>query len=412
METIGFRMMQEVTIDRLGPSGDGYAGGLRVPLTLPGEVARGEVSDAGMVVAELLEASPERVAPPCRHFGTCGGCALQHASDGFLADWKRGIVVQALERRGLSAAFRPVQTSPARSRRRAVFGGQRTRQTGTVGFHGRRSGTLVEISECALIRPEILAAKPVLEALTGAGATRGGTIRLSVTSGPAGLDIDATEARALDGPLSITLAGLAEEGDLARLTWNGETLSLRRPPFQPMGKAQVVPPPGAFLQATAEGALALTEAAREAVGKARRIADLFAGCGTLSLPLAERAEVRAVEGESAMLAALDLAARRTPGLRPVKTERRDLFRRPLLPLELKGFDAVVIDPPRAGAEVQSRRLAESAVKRIAMISCDPVSFARDAAILTAGGYRLDWVQVVDQFRWSAHVELAALFLRD
>ena len=236
-------------------------------------------------------------------------------------------------------------------------------------------------------------------------------LRLTVTSGPAGLDVDAAGGRALDAGLRSELAAAAEAGDLARLSWGGEPVALRRQPVQAMGRAQVVPPPGAFLQATAEGEAVLVAAVREASAGARRVADLFAGCGTFALPLAETAEVRAVEGDGAMLTALAAGWRQAAGLRRVTTEVRDLFRRPLLAPELAGLDAVVIDPPRAGAEAQSRVLAGSGVPRIAAVSCDPASFARDARLLVEGGYRLDWVQPVDQFRWSGHVELAAQFSR-
>lgn len=280
-----------------------------------------------------------------------------------------------------------------------------------IGFHARRSDQVVEIADCAVIRPELLAARPLLAELTGLGAARGGAIRLGVTVGPAGLDIDVADAKPLEAALAETLARLAERADLARLSWNGTPVAFARPPLQPMGRARVAPPPGAFLQATEAGQAALTEAVREAAGAARRIADLFAGCGTFALPLAETAEIHAVEGEADMLAALDAGWRGAPGLHRVTTERRDLFRRPLGPAELAGFQAVAIDPPRAGAEAQAGALAASAVPRIAMVSCNPVSFARDAGLLVAGGYRLDWVQVVDQFRWSAHVELAASFSR-
>jgi 23S rRNA (uracil1939-C5)-methyltransferase len=204
---------------------------------------------------------------------------------------------------------------------------------------------------------------------------------------------------------------VAESFDLARVCWDGEPVAMRRAPWLPMGKARVVPPPGAFLQATAEGEAALVAAVGQIVGDAARVLDLFAGCGTFALPLAERAQVVAVEGEAAMLAALGLAARGVPGLRPVRTVARDLFRRPLLPVELAAADAVVIDPPRAGAEAQARELAASRVARIAAVSCNPASFARDARILIAGGYRLEWVQPIDQFLWTGHVELVAAFTR-
>ena len=411
MERPTFDSTQGILIERLGLEGDGLAGPIRVPFTLPGERVRGTFEGGHARTTEILEPSPERVAPLCRHFGVCGGCALQHASDGFLADWKRGVVKRALAARGLSTELRPTLTSPPRSRRRASFAGHRARKAVSVGFRARRSETVVDLLECVLVRPELLAAKPVLAELTGLGAGRGGTIRLAVTSGPAGLDIAVGGAKPLEAGLGARLAALAEAADLARLTWNGEIAALRRPPFQRFGAAHVTPPPGAFLQATAEGAAALTAAAREATAGARRIVDLFSGCGTFALPLAEGAEIHAVEGERSTLDALDAGARRTPGLRRVTVERRDLFRRPLMAAELDRYEAVVLDPPRAGAEAQSAELARSDVARVAMISCDPATFARDAARLVAGGFVLDWARAVDQFRWSGHVEIAARFSR-
>lgn len=403
--------MREMTIERLGLRGDGIAGALRAPFTLPGERVRGPVEGDVLAPAEVLTPAPERVAPLCRHFGACGGCALQHASDAFLADWKRSVVARALAARGLAAEMPPTLVSPARSRRRAVFTGRRTKRSVVVGFHGPRSDTLVDVVECLVLRPEVLAARPALESITALGASRAHGLRLAVTLSETGLDVAVDGGKPLDAALRTRLAVVAEAHDLARLSWEGEPVALRRPPWQVFGLARVIPPPGGFLQATAEGQTALTAAARAIVGAARRVADLFAGCGTFALPLAEGADVHAVEGDAAMLEALDAGWRAATGLKRVTTEARDLFRRPLLPPELNRFDAVVIDPPRAGAEAQARALAASAVPRIAAVSCNPVSFARDAAILVAGGYRLATVQVVDQFRWSGHVELAAAFRR-
>ena len=403
--------MREITIDRLGREGDGFAGGIRAAFTLPGERVRGPVAAGRMAPVEILAPSPERVAPVCRHFGACGGCALQHGSDAFLAGWKAGTIARALAARGLAAEIRPVLTSPPRSRRRAVFAGRRTRKGAVVGFHGRRSEELVAISECHLVRPAILAVLPALAVLTRAAASRSGEVRFTVTEGPAGLDIDGAGGRRPSGAAVADFLGHADAADVARLAWEGEPLAHRQPPLQPMGAAHVVPPPGAFLQATQGGAAALVDAVRDCLGPARRVADLFAGCGTFALPLAETAEIHAVEAEPAMLAALDAGWRGAPGLRRVSTEARDLFRRPLLPAELARFDGVAFDPPRAGAEAQAQALATSGVPRIAAVSCNPASFARDAAILVAGGYSLDWVRPVDQFRWSGHVELAAQFTR-
>jgi 23S rRNA (uracil1939-C5)-methyltransferase len=227
----------------------------------------------------------------------------------------------------------------------------------------------------------------------------------AMTLTDSGVDLRVTGGKPLDGPLRAALGAFARS--FVRLTWEDEPIFAATPPVVRFGAMSVTPPPGAFLQATAEGEAALLSAVREAVSGAARIADLFAGCGTFALPLAVEAPVHAVEGEAVLLDALDKATRHAQGLKPVTTEVRDLFRRPLLPDELKAYDAIVIDPPRAGAEAQTRAIAEAQVPRIAAVSCNPVTFARDAAILTDAGYRLNWVQPVDQFRWSTHVELAA-----
>jgi 23S rRNA (uracil1939-C5)-methyltransferase len=351
------------------------------------------------------------VRPPCPHFKSCGGCALQHASDDFVADWKVDVARTALEAQGLAAEMRPIATSPARSRRRATLAGKRTKKGVIVGFHARASDTVVPVPDCHLLHPGLMACLPALEEITTLGASRKGTLDLALTLSEAGVDVAVTGAKPMDAALFAALGGLAETHDLPRLSWNSDLVAERRPPLQRMGRALVSPPPGAFLQATAEGEAALVGAVRAAVGDAKHMADLFAGCGTFTLPLAEAAEIHAVEGEAALLAALDQGWRRAEGLRRVTTETRDLFRRPLMPDELSRFEALVIDPPRAGAEAQVAQIAAAAVPVVAMVSCNPVTFARDARVLVEAGFALDWVQVVDQFRWSPHVELAARFAR-
>ena len=280
-----------------------------------------------------------------------------------------------------------------------------------VGFHARASDTLVEITDCHLLHPDLMAALPALQQIVILGASRSAEVSLTVTQSAAGLDLLVTGAKPADAPSRMELARLAAAHGFARLTWDGEVVALIRPPAQSFGAALVTPPPGAFLQATVAGESALLAAISEAVLPARRIADLFAGAGTFSLPLAAHAEVHAVESEAPMLDALAKAWRAAPGLKRVTTEVRDLFRRPLHQMDLKPFEAVVIDPPRAGAEAQMAELAASPIPRIAAISCNPVTFARDARHLVSGGYALRWIQVVDQFRWSPHVELAALFTK-
>lgn len=391
-----------ITIERLGHLGDGIAGDLRIPRVLPGEVV--ELIDGQ---ARIVTPSAQRVAAPCRHYKTCGGCALQHASDALVAEFKQSIVQRALAARGIEAPIRGIVTSPARSRRRAALSGRRLKSGAVVGFHARGSDTVIATLDCHLLTPAITAALPALAELTESACSRKGEMTLHVTDTETGLDVLATGGRALDLDLRVTLARIAQ--GWARLTYGDETLVQAEAPRLMMGRAPVSPPPGAFLQATAQGEAALVTAMREAVGDAKRIADLFAGCGTFALPLAETAEVHAVEGSRPLLTALDAGWRAAQGLHKVTTQARDLFRNPLLPDELGRFDAVVIDPPRAGAESQTLEIARAQVPVIGAVSCNPVTFARDAETLIRAGYRLDWVQVVDQFRWSAHVELAARF---
>ncbi|MCE8507331.1 class I SAM-dependent RNA methyltransferase [Ruegeria pomeroyi] len=403
-------MTQEITITRLGHQGDGIAPGpIYVPRTLPGEVVSGTPEGDRLADMRVVTPSPHRVAAPCRHYRACGGCQLQHASDGFVAEWKQEVVHSALTAQGVEAEMRPVHTSPPRSRRRATIAVRRTKKGALAGFHGRASDVITEIPDCQLLDPALLAAIPVGEALAMLGGSRKGVMAVTLTLSDAGLDVAVRGGKPLDGPLEVALGQLAEAQGLARLAWEGEVIAMRHPPTQRFGKAAVAPPPGAFLQATRDGEQALLAAVRETAGNARRVADLFSGCGTFALPLAETAEVHAVEGEAAMTVALDQGWRRAAGLKRVTTEARDLFRRPLLPDELSRFDAVVLDPPRAGAEAQVAELARAKPPVIAYVSCNPVTFARDAKTLVQAGYRLNWVQVVDQFRWSAHVELAAAF---
>ncbi|MFK7836927.1 MAG: class I SAM-dependent RNA methyltransferase [Sulfitobacter sp.] len=402
--------MMEYEIRRLGMHGDGVADGpLFAPLTLPGEMVTGTPVGDTLQEVRIVTPSPDRVAAPCRHFKACGGCKLQHASDGFVASWKVEVVRKALEAQGLETVFPQIETSPVRSRRRATFAAKRTKKGAMAGFYGRASGTVIEIPDCQLLHPDLMAGLKVAEELALVGASRKATLAVTVTRSDNGLDVAVAEGKPLDGPLRMELAQVCERLALARLSWDDEVIAMRAPPLQRFGRADVLPPPGAFLQATHHGEAMLLQAVRDAIGAAGQIADLFAGCGTFALPLAETARVHAVEGDPEMTAALDQGWRKADGLKPVTTEARDLFRRPLLPDEMKGLEAIVIDPPRAGAERQVAEIAKAQVPQIAFVSCNPATFARDARLLCDAGYTLNCVQVVDQFRWSSHVELAASF---
>ena len=404
--------MTEYSIKRLGIFGDGIAEGpVFVPMTLPGEVVTGTLNGTTLVDVKIITPSDDRVAPPCKHFKSCGGCQLQHASDSVVEAFKTDIIAQALAAQGIKTEIRPIVTSPAQSRRRATFAARRTKKGAMSGFHGRASDTVIEIPDCKLVEPELLAARDIAEALAELGGSRKATLAVTVTTSRVGLDVQVSGGKPIDGPLRITLAALCDNRGFARLTWDDEVIAQRAPPVQRFEVADVCPPPGAFMQATAHGEAHLLAAVQEAVGDAKRVIDLFAGCGTFTLPLAKNAEVFAVEGDKQMMAAMDKGWRMAQGLKTVTHVARDLYRRPLLPDESKKYDAVVMDPPRNGAEAQTAELIRSEIKRVAYVSCNPVTFARDVARMIEGGFTLDWVQPVDQFRWSSHVELAAQLSR-
>ncbi len=397
-------MIEGLTHLGLGKVDDGRT---LLPRVLPGE----EVAVAQDGSVRIVTPSTDRVAAPCKHYKNCGGCAMQHATDAFVANWKLDIVKKAMAAQRLETVFRDVITSPARSRRRAKIAGKRTKSGAMLGFHAKGTNTLIATPECQLLTPALMDQFPMLEELVVLAASRKAEIALTVTETAVGLDIRVDTEKPLTPSLREELAVFAQSRAIARLVWVDEPVVTMQPPVQVFGKTSVVPPSGAFLQATKHGEMALLDAVEEITAKADRIVDLFAGAGTFTLPLAARAEVHAVEGEADMIAALDRGWREGRELKRVTSETRDLFRRPLEPDELKKFDAAVIDPPRAGAEAQIATLAESTIRTVAMVSCNPVTFARDAVTLEKAGFSLNWVQVVDQFRWSAHVEVVGSFAR-
>lgn len=389
----------ELTHHGMGRAEDGTL----IPRTLPGEDVDAE--------GRILTPSPDRVSPPCRHFKSCGGCAVQHANDGVVASWKTGILTHALAAHGIAHPIERLHTSPRQSRRRAKLSGRRTKKGATVGFHARASDVIVEVPDCQILVPSILALIPALQTLVTLMGSRKGEVDLVVAQSDAGADIALSGVRAPTSQDRIDLAHWAQDADIARLSVGGDVIVTRRPPYQSFGHARVVPPPGAFLQATRPGEAAILAAVREHLSGCKQIVDLFSGSGTFSLPLAQTADVHAVEGSSEMIAALDRGWREAQNLHQVSTEARDLFRRPLEADELRRFDGVCIDPPRAGAQAQVGILADHGPKRIAYVSCNPISFARDAARLIDGGYQLQRLDLVDQFRWSPHLELVAGFFR-
>ena len=414
----------ELTIESVGVRGDGIArlagSKVFVPYTLPGERVEARIVGVrpdGLAarVERWIAESPERVSPPCPQFGRCGGCALQHWSDEGYANWKVALLRTALRRQGLEAPIELICHTPPRARRRAGFVARFGGRGVTLGFRERGSHRIVSVAECPVLRPSLerfaLDAPPMLAGLDPPNAEW--ALDASLTE--SGIDLLVTAAGAPSLAVHEGLAALAERLDLARVSWRAgekavpQPIAIRRAPLLRFAGVEVEPPPGAFFQASAEGEAALAEHVLAVTQGARRIADLYAGLGTFTLPLAQSADaVLGVEGDEAALAAL-AAARR--GQMSVRTLARDLAREPLGVEELNAFDAVVLDPPRAGAKSQCAELAASRVPAVAMVSCNPATFARDARTLTQGGFRLESVVPVDQFLWSPHLELAALLRR-
>lgn len=410
---------ETVTISGLGAQGDGIAhcpgGPVFVPFALPGEkVSIARVRDQGMIMA-VLEASAQRQEPACRHFGesgeggACGGCSLQHFADNGYHAFKRSLVIDALKSKGLTPDVADLVICRPGQRRRAVFAARRTEKELLLGFNQAASHHIVSIRECPVASPGIVARLDSIRAIGSAIAVNADAFRITVLETSAGLDLSFEGIRGLSESQrrAVTQTVLRLAG-IARVSLNGEVLIEPQKPTIAFGNAKVSPPPGAFTQATREAEEAMAGLVIDHVGKAKRIADLFAGSGTFALRMAHKARVHAVESEDKALKALDLAARNTQGLKPVTIEKRDLFRRPLTATELKVYDAVVFDPPRAGAEAQVKELARSGVKKIAAVSCNPLTLARDLALLVQGGYRIGSVIPVDQFLWSSHVEAVAL----
>ncbi|MBX4907950.1 MULTISPECIES: class I SAM-dependent RNA methyltransferase [Rhizobium] len=409
---------ETVTIEKLGAQGDGIAnqaeGPVYVPFSLPGEtVAIARVKSHGTIMS-IAAPSPDRQEPPCRHFGpdgvngTCGGCTLQHLADAPYRAFKRQLVVDALRSKGLTPEVGEIVPARPGERRRVVFAARKTEKDMLIGFNQAESHHIVAIEECPISSAGIVARLPAIKAIAASLATNAEPFRVAVLETLSGLDLAVDEIRKLSDPQrrKAIETVLALRG-IARVTLNGEILVEPAKPIVEFGGVEVSPPAGGFAQATKPAEEAMAKLVLAHVGKAKRIADLFAGAGTFSLRLARIGRVHAVEAEAKALAALDQAARNTQGLKPVTIEKRDLFRRPLMTQELKPYDAVVFDPPRAGAEFQCKELARSAVKKIAAVSCNPLTLARDLAILVEGGYRITGVTPIDQFLWTSHVEVVA-----
>lgn len=397
--------MTEVLIDSLGQHGDGVAEiGLDrvfVPFTLPGE--RVEITREGErgTLLRIIEPSADRAEPISPYFGTCGGCALQHMNPQTYAAFKRGLVVTALAHAEVETVVEPLIDATGIGRRRATLHMRKA----AAGYMRAKSHEVLDIDACPILVPVLSRNAPriarALHTLAGDGD-------VSFTATDTGLDMSVKSERKLK---PAQLGEFARTHKLARLTFNGDPVFMAHPPAVKMGRSLVEIPPASFLQATEAAEATLARLVVEGVGKAKAVADLFSGVGPFALRLAETARVYAADNDRQAIAALVKAFNHTQGLKPVEANARDLFRDPLAPIELAPFDAVVFDPPRAGAEAQCRELARSKVKTVVAVSCDPKTFARDAAILIAGGFQLDRVTPVDQFAYSTHVEVVGVFRR-
>jgi len=414
-------MMQTLTIARVGSQGDGVAqtpdGPVFAPLTLPGETVSAEVREGRAERIEILAASPERVAPASPHYGDCGGCSLQHWATGPYLDWKREQVRLALARERIETDLEATIAVPPGTRRRLALHARRGADGRVLlGFKARKSWRLVEVSACPVADPRIMAALPALARVAEPFLEHPKSApTLHVTWTLSGLDVDVTGVERRSGGLSrdgqMRAIQAAAAADLARLSMAGDVLVMNRQPRVAFGPATVAIPAGGFLQAVPEAEQAMVDRAVAAVKGTKKIADLFCGAGTFTFPLAMVAPVLAADASAAGIAALKGATGSARGLKPITAEARDLFRRPLAPYDLRGCEAIVFDPPRAGAIEQTAQIAQTKASVVVGVSCNPVTFARDARVLIDAGFALERATPVDQFLWSAHVELVGVFRR-
>ncbi len=406
----------ELDIETIGAQGDGVSGRYFAPLTLPGERVLARVGGERAEVLKIIESSPDRITPPCPHFGDCGGCALQHwAPQPYLA-WKVEQIRLALGRVRIETEILAPFAAPPGSRRRLALHARREGRVVVLGFKARRSWRLAAIDGCTIADPRLIAALPALKTIAAPFLEHpksAPTLHVTVTL--TGLDIDVTGVERRSGGLSadarMRAARAAAEADVARVTMASEVIYESRPARVRFGEAIVDLPPGAFLQAVPQAEAAMTAFAVEAAAGAKRIADLYCGAGAFTFPLAGVAPVLAADAAAGAVAALSFATASAPGLKTISAQARDLDRRPLLAQDLKGVDVVLFDPPRAGAAVQCGEIGRSKAARVIGVSCNPATFARDAATLVEAGFSLDRLLPVDQFLWSPHIELVGAFSR-
>jgi 23S rRNA (uracil1939-C5)-methyltransferase len=411
-------VVERLVIDHVGHRGDGvaFAGGesVYVPYTLAGETVEigpvpGHHPDRRRL-QRVENASPERITPFCPHFAVCGGCAIQHWESERYRAWKRGVVVETLAQAKLDCDVGALVDAHGAGRRRITLHARMgTHDVLKVGFAAANSHDIIPVDHCPILDPGLSGALDAAWALAELLISIGKPLDIQVTTTDSGLDVDVRGSGPLPAEMIATLSRMAEQHRLARLTRHGELVLMRTPPTIRIGAAQVTLPPGSFLQATIAGEEALAALVSEHCKRAKHIADLFCGVGPFALRLAEKSKISAFDSDAGAVAALQQAAKSTSGLKPVKAEARDLFRRPLMAQELRDYDTIVFDPPRQGAQAQAQQLAASKIPVVVAVSCNVATFARDARILIDGGYRIEGVTPVDQFRHTPHVELVAQF---
>ena len=404
-----------VEIAELGRAGDGIAevatAQIYVPLTLPGETVEIERSGKRNRAIAIAAASPDRVRPVCRHFGTCGGCALQHMARPAYLAWKRQIVADCLKQRGIAADVEPTVPIGTHTRRRTVFSALESANGLVLGFHQRGTRRIVAVHECSVLVPAIVDKLGLLAEIAARTLRRGKAARIVIVAADNGLDIAVEGADKLGRRELEFLGGLAGDADLARLTVDGALIFLNRRPEIRIDDLSLLPVPGGFVQAAADAEAALAAAVLDHIGDAAPVADLFSGIGTFALRLARKAATTAIDGSAELVDAVETAANVAQGLKPLTVHKRDLFRNPLAAAELDGFGAVVFDPPAAGARAQAEAIAVSRVPKAVAVSCNPATLGRDTRTLIDGGYRLVRVLPVDQFLFSAEIEVVATFER-
>ncbi|AQT46840.1 class I SAM-dependent RNA methyltransferase [Bartonella choladocola] len=405
-------MIEEVVIDHVGVAGDGVAktkhGAVYVPFALPHEVANIAVENGHGTIIALKKSSPERVEAKCRHFEACGGCALQHWADDPYQMWKRSLVVEALEGRKITTDVEPVIPCEPHTRRRMILTARVTPKGQIVGFNRYQSHDVIAIEECPVSRPELVDELAAIRSLAALLANYAKEIRINVTLAENGIDVALEGCKINDEKLRQRLVEEGLKQSFIRLTADGEIIIEKERPELHFGSATVELAAGGFLQATKEAEEFMASLVMQGLKKAKNAADLFSGAGTFTFRMAEKMKVHAVENDDSALKSLDRAYRQSVGLKTVTYEKRDLFRRPLLPRELEAFDGLVFDPPRAGAEEQAREIAKMNIPHVVAVSCNPVTMSRDLSILVEGGYTIEKLVPIDQFLWSPHVEAVAL----